>query len=68
MTKYHCPICGKRVCDSTKSLSLAKSSSNNEEQADFIIKCQCCKKTLAVNVKHNTLNVEQISQIMEIKQ
>ena len=58
MTKYQCPICGKRACDSTKSLSLAKLSQNNETQADMIIKCQCCKNTLAVSVTHNTFFIE----------
>ena len=53
MTKYLCPICNKRACDSTKHLSLAKLSKGNETQADIVIKCQCCKSTLAVNVKPN---------------
>ena len=61
MTKYQCPVCGKRACDSAKSLSLAKLSSNNESQADIIIKCQCCKNTLAVNVTQNTFIVKQLN-------
>lgn len=55
MTKYKCPICGKRVCDSLKNISLAKLSPNNEPQADIVIKCQCCKNTLAVNVNQETV-------------
>lgn len=61
MTKYQCPVCNKRACDSAKTLSLAKLSSSNETQADVIIKCQCCKSTLAVNVTQNTLIIEHIS-------
>lgn len=53
MTRYQCPICGKRACDSDKSLLLAKSSENNEKEADIIIKCQNCKNTLAVKVQPN---------------
>ena len=60
MTKYQCPVCGKRACDSAKSLSLAKLSSNNEDQADVIIKCQCCKSTLAVNVAADFFTLEHI--------
>lgn len=58
MTKYQCPICNKRACDSTKHLSLAKLSESNENQADIIIKCQCCKNTLAVNVLHEKFSTE----------
>ena len=61
MTKYQCPVCGKRACDSANSLSLAKLSSDNESQADIIIKCQCCKSTLAVNVTQNTFIVKQLN-------
>ena len=61
MTKYQCPVCGKRACDSAKSLSLAKLSSDNESQADIIIKCQCCKSTLAVNVTQTTFIVKQLN-------
>ncbi len=50
MTKYPCPICSKRACDSTKALSLAKLSRSNENTADIIIKCQNCKNELAVKV------------------
>ena len=63
MTKYQCPVCSKRVCDSAKTLSLAKLSSSNEAQADVIIKCQCCKSTLAVNVTQNTFIIEHISPL-----
>ncbi len=37
MTKYQCPVCSKRTCDSAKSLSLAKLSTSNEEQADVAL-------------------------------
>lgn len=61
MTKYQCPVCNKRACDSAKSLLLAKLSSSNENQADIIIKCQCCKSTLAVNVTRNNFTLEYMS-------
>lgn len=60
MTKYQCPICGKRACDSSKQLSLAKLSISNESKADVIIKCQNCKNTLAVKVTRNTFFIEQM--------
>jgi len=59
MTKYQCPICNKRACDSNKVLSLAKLSQSNECNADIIIKCQRCKNALAVNVNPETSFVEQ---------
>ena len=65
MTKYQCPICNKRACDSEKPLSLAKLTSSNENQADVIIKCQCCKSTLAVNVTQDTFYIEHILQSKE---
>lgn len=61
MTKYQCPVCNKRACDSAKSLSLEKLSSRNETQADVIIKCQCCKSTLAVNVTSDILITGSLS-------
>ena len=61
MTKYQCPVCSKRACDSEKPLSLAKLTSSNESQADVIIKCQCCKSTLAVNVAQDFFVVEHMS-------
>ena len=61
MTKYQCPVCSKRACDSAKTLSLAKLSSSNETQADVIIKCQCCKSTLAVNVAQDFFVIEHMS-------
>jgi len=60
MTKYQCPVCSKRVCDSEKTLLLAKLSSSNETHADVIIKCQCCKSTLAVNVTQDLLMIEHM--------
>lgn len=61
MTKYQCPVCSKRACDSAKTLSLAKLSSSNETLADVIIKCQCCKSTLAVNVAQDFFAIEHMS-------
>ena len=61
MTKYQCPVCSKRACDSEKSLSLAKLTSSNETQADVIIKCQCCKSTLAVNVAQDFIMIEHVN-------
>lgn len=60
MTRYQCPVCSKRACDSAKSLLLAKLTSSNETQADVIIKCRCCKSTLAVNVTQDFLFVEHM--------
>ncbi len=68
MTKYQCPVCSKRACDSAKSLALAKLSTSNEEQADVIIKCQCCKSTLAVNVNQTILVIEHTVPSTGIKQ
>lgn len=59
MTKYHCPICKKRTCDSTKHLSLSKLSDSDENKADIIIKCQRCKNTIAVNLTSDILIAEQ---------
>lgn len=61
MTKYQCPICSKRACDSNKHLSLAKLSQSNENEADIIIKCQCCKNTIAINVTQETFILEHMS-------
>lgn len=66
MTKYQCPVCSKRACDSEKTLSLAKLTSSNETQADVIIKCQCCKSTLAVNVTQESFIVGFMSPNKEI--
>ena len=63
MTKYQCPICNRRACDSNKVLLLAKLSTTNEKQADIFIKCQCCKNTLAVTVKQENLIVEHITTL-----
>ncbi len=59
MTQYYCPICNKRACDSAKSISLTKLCLGNEDQADIIIKCQCCKNTLAVNVTRDKFIIER---------
>lgn len=61
MTRYQCPICSKRACDSNKVLTLAKLSQNNMGNADIIIKCQCCKNALAVNVNQETVLIEHIT-------
>ena len=65
MTKYQCPVCSKRACDSAKTLLLAKLSSSNETKADVIIKCQCCKSTLAVNVAQDFFVIEHMSPHIE---
>lgn len=54
MTKYICPICSKRACDSNKPLKIAKLSKTNEDNADVIIKCKNCKNALAINVNSYT--------------
>lgn len=66
MTKYPCPICNKRACDSNKILSLAKLSKSNECKADVIIKCQNCKNALAVKVNKNSFAIEQPSPQREV--
>ena len=58
MTKYQCPVCGKRACDSAKRLLLAALSQNNENTADVIIKCQRCKSSLAVNIAKEVYTTE----------
>lgn len=67
MTKYQCPVCNKRACDSAKTLSLAKLSSSNETQADVIIKCQCCKSSLAVNVTSGSFTLEHVTAMESTK-
>ena len=66
MTKYQCPICNKRACDSNKVLSLSKLSKNNESIADVVIKCQNCKNILAVKVTKDTFVAEQMCLDKEI--
>lgn len=66
MTKYQCPICSKRACDSSKHLLLAKLSKNNENKADVIIKCQSCKNTLAVKVTKDTFVIEHMNPHGEV--
>ena len=61
MTKYSCPICNKRACDSSKHLLLAKLSKSNENKADIIIKCQNCKNSLAVKVTKDAFVIEQMN-------
>ena len=61
MTKYPCPICSKRACDSNKLLLIAKLSKSNEIKADVIIKCQSCKNLLSVKVIKDTFVVEQMN-------
>ena len=61
MTKYPCPVCNKRACDSNKVLRISKLSKSNESKADVIIKCQNCKNELAVKVSKNTFVIEQMS-------
>ena len=59
MTKYLCPICNKRACDSNKILNLTRLSENNKDNADIVIKCQNCKNTLAVNINQNVFFTNQ---------
>ena len=63
MTRYPCPICSKRACDSNKVLRLAKLSKSNESKADIIIKCQNCKNSLAVKVTKDTFVIEQMNPL-----
>ena len=58
MTQYQCPLCGRRACDSSKVLQLAKLSSTNEALADIVIKCRCCKNTLAIKITNPTNMVD----------
>ena len=60
MIKYLCPICDKRACDSNKNLSIMKASQTNEKQADIIIKCHCCKNTLAVKVIQDSFIIKHV--------
>ena len=46
--KYFCPICGKRICDSNKMLTLSRLSEENAEDADVALKCHICKKEIAL--------------------
>ncbi len=66
MTQYHCPICNKRACDSTKALRISKLSKSNENKADVVIKCQNCKNALAIKVTKETFVLEQISPHREV--
>lgn len=50
MTKYPCPICGRRICDSEKQLYLTRSGEETARTADLLLKCQNCKNTVAVEV------------------
>ncbi len=50
MTKYPCPVCNRRICDSGKKLYLTRSGEENARTADLFIKCQNCKNTIAVEV------------------
>ena len=59
MTKYLCPVCNKRACDSNKILNLSKLSTSNEDEADIVIKCQNCKNTLAVNVNQSAFFINR---------
>ena len=60
MTKYPCPICNKRICDSTKELSIAKLSKSNERKADIVIKCHICKNELSVKVIKPQKNIHNV--------
>ena len=62
MTKYPCPVCSRRACDSEKLLSLAKLSDSNQSSADVIIKCRSCKNSLAVRITSEPLSIELMSR------
>lgn len=66
MTKYPCPICNKRVCDSQKILSIKQSSKSNRPKADVLIKCQSCKAELSVKIIKDTFTIEQTSPRGEV--
>ena len=64
-TKYPCPICNKRACDSNKKLEIKKLSTANEAKADVLIKCHNCKSSLAVNVYDNSvLSVKEVYEFI----
>lgn len=50
MTKYACPVCHKRICDSEKALSLTQTSAQTTPSADVVIKCRNCKNTISIQV------------------
>ena len=54
MTKYPCPVCGRRICDSRKNLFLTRLSADETTLADMMIKCRVCKSTIAVMVEQRT--------------
>ena len=58
MTKYPCPVCSKRACDSEKLLFLTKLSDSNVSSADVIIKCRSCKNSLAVRITNAPPSIE----------
>jgi len=58
MTVVHCPVCGKRVCDSNKPVSLAKLSNSNMQKADISIKCHGCKSSLAVKIIRSAAGIQ----------
>ena len=62
MTKYPCPVCSRRACDSEKLLSLAKLSESNGSSADIIIKCRSCKNSLAVRITSAPPSIELMSR------
>ena len=51
MTKYPCPVCNKRACDSKKELVLSKFNLKDANFTDLVIKCDKCGNQIAVTVK-----------------
>lgn len=50
MTKYPCPVCHRRICDSEKILYLTQERAEASPAADVVIKCQNCKNTISIQV------------------
>ena len=55
------------LCKKTNGV-VTKLTSSNETQADVIIKCKCCKSTLAVKVAQDFFVIEHMSPPQRINQ
>ena len=49
--KYPCPVCEKRICDSSKKLKITKLTKGNDVTADIILKCRNCKCVISIEIK-----------------
>lgn len=56
MNNISCPLCGWRICDSDKSIKVAKLSKSNKEKADLVVKCSNCKNSISVKVLKGNVN------------